>query len=342
MPKTIKNVFYDKLSYVYFLNAHKRAKKSKANKKEVILFELDLESNIINLMREIKQGKYKLGKYREFVVKYPKERLIKSLPYKDRIVHQWYIEEFIKPYIIPRFIIDSYACIENRGNHKAVLELQKYMRIMKRKYGNYYILKCDIKKFFYSIDNNILLKILKKYISDSYLLNFTKTLLVSYNNSSIEIPIGNYTSQFFANIYLNELDHYLKEKVRVKYYIRYMDDFVLLLKDKKESLFMYKIIIKFLDEKLNLSLNKKSNYFPNKLGVDFCGYKIYETHILVRKRCKKDMRRKINKWNKLFNSKNLDLKKVQLSFNSWKAHCSHANSYNLVKKMTSNLNFEIK
>lgn len=346
MPKTIKHIFYEKLDFLPFLNAHQRAKKSKGSKDEVILFEIDLESNLVNLMREIKECRYQMGEYREFVVSYPKERLIKSLPYRDRIVHQWYVEEFIKPYFLPRFIKDSYACIEEKGNHKAVLVLQKYMRIMKRKYGSYYILKCDIKKFFYTIDRGILLDILKKDIKDRNLLEFTKVLLLSKDNGSVGIPIGNYTSQFFANIYLNELDHYLKEKMRVKYYVRYMDDFVLLLKDKKEdkkeAFFLYKVISSFLHEKLHLALNEKSVYFPNRLGVDFCGYKVYETHILVRKRCKSDMKRKVKLWNHLFISNTLDIKKTTMSFHSWMAHCSHANSYYLVREVERKLLFKIK
>ena len=177
MPKTIKNVFDEKLTYVKLVEAHQRASKNKRNHREVILFEMDLESNIANLLHKIKNGTYHMGKYHEFYVYEPKQRLIKSLPYVDRVVHQWYVEEFIKPYMAPRFISKSFACIEDRGAHKAVDYLQKYMRIMKRNYGNYYILKCDIKKYFYSIDREILFSILSRYISDKKLLEFTKLLL---------------------------------------------------------------------------------------------------------------------------------------------------------------------
>ena len=117
------------------------------------------------------------GKYFSFKVYEPKERIIQALPYKDRIVHQWYVEEFVKPNIIPRFISTTFACIDDKGTHKAVKKVQEYMRVFKRNQGDFWILKCDIKKFFYSIDPCILFNIMKKYISDKYLLELTKILI---------------------------------------------------------------------------------------------------------------------------------------------------------------------
>ena len=151
MPKTINNVFIKKLTFEKMIEAHYRAVKGKRNKKEIINYEIDLETNITNLIENIKNNTYKQGKYREFVVYEPKERLIKSLPYQDRIVHQWYVEEFIKDYYYKRFIKDTYACIKNRGTHKAVENVQRYMRKKKRNNKDYYVLKCDIKKYFYNI-----------------------------------------------------------------------------------------------------------------------------------------------------------------------------------------------
>ena len=332
MPKTIKNIFDKKLEYINLYNAHIRASKNKRHKDEVMLFEMDLETNISNLMEKIKNDTYSIGKYREFVIYEPKKRIIKSLPYQDRVVHQWYVEEFIKPYFIPRFIKDTCACIEDRGTHHAALTTQKYMRIMKRNHGFYYILKCDIKKYFYSIDKKILFSIMERKIKDTKLLNFTRKLIFD-GTSDIGIPIGNYTSQYFANIYLNELDHFIKETLRIRFYVRYMDDFILLLKTKEEAKKVLKIIEKFLKEKLNLELNKKTRYYPNKMGCNFCGYVIYETHILLRKRSKKNIKKKIKKWNKLYLEGKLNLHKVKLEWNSWNNHASHASSFNLRNRM---------
>ena len=199
MPKKIKNVFYKNLTFEKLLMSHYRARKNKSYKKDVILFEMNLENNIINLLNSIKNGNYKMGQYYDFKVFEPKERTIHSLPYRDRIVHQWYVEEFIKPFIVPKFINSSFACIVGRGTHKA----------------NDYI-----QGFFYNIDPNILYHILSKYISDPHLKKFTHQLIFDGRDiiGDVGIPIGNYTSQFFANIYLNELDQYVKRILKVKYY----------------------------------------------------------------------------------------------------------------------------
>lgn len=225
MPKKIKNLYDKKLTFDKLLEAHKRAKKNKTYKKDVINYELNLENNIINLLRSLQKQNYHLGNYYKFKIYEPKERIIQALPYKDRIVHQWYVEEFIKPYIVPKFITTTFACLTNKGTHKAVEEVQKQMKIFKRNYGDFWILKCDIKKFFYSINPMILYEIMKKYISDQKLLNLTKLLIFNEaeDDSVLGIPIGNYTSQFFANIYLNELDQYIKRVLKIKYYTRYMD-----------------------------------------------------------------------------------------------------------------------
>src|SRR5574344_1627965 len=282
MPKTIKNIFDKKLTFISLIKAHKRAVMGKRNKIEVLLFEMDLETNIANIYDNLKNEKYKLGKYREFKIFEPKERIIKSLPYKDRVVHQWYVHEFIKPYFVPRFINDSFACIDSRGTLKAVVKTQKYMQKMYEKYGNYYIIKGDIKKFFYSINKDILFNILNKYIQDKKILWLTKILI--YDNDDIKgIPIGNYTSQYFANIYLNELDHYLKDKLKIKYYLRYMDDFIIILKNKEDCKNILNKIKIFVNKKLDLELNHKTKYFPSKFGANFCGYIIHENYLLLRK-----------------------------------------------------------
>lgn len=192
MPKKIKNVFYKNLTFEKILQAHNRARKNKAYKNEVIRYELNLENNLINLLRNLKENTYKLGKYYSFRVYEPKERIIQALPYKDRIVHQWYVEEFIKPYIVPKFINTSFACLSDKGTHKAVETLQKQMRIMKRNNGDFWILKCDIQKFFYNINPFILYNILKKYIADPQVLNLSRILIFKepLDKNQIGIPIG--------------------------------------------------------------------------------------------------------------------------------------------------------
>ena len=333
MSKSIKNCFYERLTFSKLVQAHERAKKNKTNRYELLRFEVDFESNIISIMDSLCNGSYNLGKYREFTIYEPKERIIRCLPYRDRIVQQWYIYEFIKPYIIPRLISSTCACIDNRGTHYAVKLVQRYMRIMKRKYNNYYILKLDIKKYFYNIDKDILYDIMKGYISDRKLLWLTKIFIYD-GSSKLGIPIGNYTSQYFANIYLSVIDRYIKEELGIRYYVRYMDDMVILLKDKEECMDVFSKIRNELESKLCLELNKKSRYYPNNTGIMFCGYKIYETHILVKKDSKYKMKKKIRKWKM---DDKIDSKAKKMCFNSWLSHVGHANSYNLVNSIINSL-----
>ncbi|MEG1008939.1 MAG: RNA-directed DNA polymerase [Clostridia bacterium] len=338
MSKTIKNSFFKVLTFEKLYLAHMRAKRNKTNKYEVILFEKNLENNLVILLNKLKEGKYKTGMYRSFKIYEPKVREIQSLPYVDRVVHQWYIEEFIKPYIMKRFIFNTYACLENRGTHKAVYNVKYNLINYKRKFGDCYILKCDIKKFFKSINKDILFCILSDYITDKKLLEFTKIIIYSDDNLT-SIPIGNYSSQFFANIYLDKLDKYVKNTLKCKYYTRYMDDFILILKDKNEAkIFKEKIEI-FLKLNLNLELNHKSRYYPLSFGVDFCGYRIFTTHTLLRVNSKYKINRKVNKWNKEWSNNLLNFSSAISSLNSWFGHIKHCNSFNIENKIIKKCDF---
>lgn len=184
--------------------------------------------------KEVLDGTYKFSEYFEFTIYEPKERKIKTLAYRDRVVQTWYVENFMKPYFLPQFIQDSYACIEGKGTHKAVDKMQEYLRKADKKYEEVWVLKCDISKFFFNINRDILFNLIKRKIKDKHFLEFTKKIIF-YDEEKVGIPIGNYTSQFFANIYMNELDRYIKEVLKIEFVIRYMDDFVLLLKSKKEA-----------------------------------------------------------------------------------------------------------
>lgn len=341
MCKKIKNCFNKNLTFEKLLQAHQRARVHKTYKTEVIKFELNLENNLTNLLNNMKNGKYHLGKYYSFKVYEPKERVINALPYVDRIVHQWYVEEFVKPYIVPKFINTSFACLKDKGTHKAVEEVSNQLRDFKRDYGDFWILKCDISKFFYSIDPYVLFKILQKYIADKKLLKFTHLLLFDGRNASdkVGIPIGNYTSQFFANIYLNELDQYVKRTLKIKYYTRYMDDFIILAKTKNECILLKQQIENFLATKLHLSLNDKSRIYPYKMGVNFCGYRIFTTHKLLRTNSKKKIKRQVKHWNKLYHKNNLNIHNTMQSINSWLGHSKHCNSYNLQKKILNSCDF---
>lgn len=274
MSKSIKNCFYKKLIFESLLRSHDRTKKNKTNRYELLRFSVDIETNIVGIMNSLKDGSYRPGKYKVFTIYEPKERVIKCLPYRDRIVQQWYIYEFIKPYIIPRIII----------------------------------------------------------VSDKKLLWLTKIFIYD-DEIDKGIPIGNYTSQYFANIYLSILDRYVKEVLKVKYYVRYMDDMVILLSTKEECRIVMEKIKMFLNKELKLELNNKSRYYPSKMGVNFCGYRIYDGYRLIRNSSKRKIKKRIKKWKKDKNMGCLDRKKMMISFNSWSSHIRHANSYHIYQKI---------
>lgn len=150
---------------------------------------------------------------------------------------------------------------------------------------------------------------------------------------------GNYTSQFFANIYMNEFDQFIKRTLKIHYYTRYMDDFIILAKNKSDCILIKNIIEKFLYSHLHLFLNEKSRYYPYSMGVNFCGYRIFTTHRLLRTNSKKKIKRKVKKWNKLYNINKLDIPNTMKSLNSWLGHSSHCNSYKLQNKILNSCNF---
>ena len=332
MPKRLDNIFYEKLKFKNMLEAYERSCKKKRKHTEVIKYQLDAASNIITVLKQLYSGEYQVSQYREFTIYEPKQRVIQSLPFKDRIVQQWYVEEFIKPIYMPMFIEQTYACIEKRGVHKAVKTLSRYIYNLNKRNPNMYILKCDISKFFYSINKKILYELMCRKVKDKQFLRLTK-MFIYHNDSPEGIPIGNYTSQYFANIYLNVLDHYVKEKLRIKYYVRYMDDFVLLLNNKEEAKETLQKLKEFLEQNLELTLNKKTNYFKGKQGVIFCGYKIMPGYILLRKEKRKKICQKVKNWNKLYDENKLDLKNTAMKLNSWVGHAQNADCYNLIHKI---------
>ena len=332
MPKRINYIFKENISFTKLLEAHNKCKKNKRFKKQVIEFEMKLESNLIQIGKELLNDTYTFSEYFEFTIYEPKERKIKTLNYRDRVVQTWYVENFLKPYFKPNFINDSYACIEGKGTHKAVEETQIYLQKADRTYKEVWILKCDIKKFFFNIDREILFNVLKRKIKDKYFLEFSKKIIF-YDKEKVGIPIGNYTSQYYANIYMTKLDKYIKENLKICYYARYMDDFVLILESKEKAKGTLEKIKVFLSENLKLELNSKTAYFKQSQGINYCGFRIWKTHRLLREQSKKKMKRKLKNFEKLYKKGIIELPYITACINSWKGHAKHANSFHLVNKL---------
>lgn len=335
MAKTIKNQFDKKLTYNSLMKAHILSKKNKTCRKDIILFNLKQEEYIKYLYEQLKDQTYKHGKYTIFYVHEPKLRKIQKSRYMDRIVHRWVVDNFLYPVFIPQFISTSYACIRDRGMHNSTLDVQKCMRHCKNIWGEYYILKMDVKKYFQNINKDKLFSIIKRKIKDEKLLWLLKEIIYS-NEESVGIPIGNYTSQVFANIYLNEVDQFIKHKLKIKYYFRYMDDSILMVKTKQEAKQALEKITKFLQEELFLELNSKTQIFKNKQGVNFCGYKINEYRIKVRSRGKKKLKRKVKRLKQEIKSGVKTSKEAQKYLCGHLGYFKYANNYNLINKIFYN------
>ena len=322
--KTHKNLFQEVCNYENLYHAYLKARRGKNKFPEVIRFNYNLESELSKIQYELKNQTFKTGKYRHFIIFEPKERKISTLPFRDRIVHHA-VYSVIEPIFEKKFIHDSYACRKAKGTHAGADRAQKFLRK-----NNNYVLKCDVSKYFHSVNHEILKKIIRKKIADEKLLLLLDNIIDSIEGG---IPIGNLTSQLFANIYLNELDEFVKYELKIKFYIRYMDDFVIL-HESKQYLHKVKEDIRLFLISIKLTLHpKKANIFPVELGIDFLGYRIFDNHRLVRKSTVKRFLKTVKKKIRKYNSDIMNFNKLMESFNSWEAYLNHGNSYLLKKNL---------
>ena len=275
----------DIFTFDNLLKAHELCRLNKQHKRGTIMFEMEIGNNISKLMKELANKTYKLGKYKIFRVYDPKERLIESLPYRDRVVLMCFCKNVIEPRLDNRLIYDNAASRKKKGTDFAMHRLHGFMQklYINTASNNFYFLKCDISKYFQNIDHNILLSKLQKcgFLEDEM---WFMTMVIRSRGDVKGIPLGNQTSQWFALLYLDEIDRLIKEKLRVACYVRYMDDFVLL-GETKESLQMYKDEIEnTCSQKLQLKLNTKTQIGMVKNGIDFLGYnhKLTTTGKIVR------------------------------------------------------------
>lgn len=312
--------------------AFNRASKGKKERHSIMKFAVNVEDEILTIRKELLSGNYSPLPYTSFAVYEPKMRTINAPQFRDRVVHHA-ILNVIGPYIDKRFIFDSYACRKGKGTHSGVDRAQSFIRKANR-IGKVYALKADILKYFKSIDQNVLKSIVEKSI------HCERTLSILYkiiDSRDIGIPLGNLTSQLFANMYLNELDQYVKHHHRERFYVRYMDDFIVISNDKERLQYLRVDIENFLNEKLKIKTNSKTQVFPvgvsNGRPLDFLGYRIYSTHRLLRKNSVNRIKRRIKSIEHDIKLGRIEKDKVKLIISSWLGHASHANSHNLKVKL---------
>jgi retron-type reverse transcriptase len=322
------NIFEEIISLENLFLAWQEFKKGKIGKTDVQSFNLFLEDNIFNLYYQLVNKTYRHSNYTSFYIKDPKLRHIHKACVRDRVLHHA-IFRILYPIFDNSFIFDSYSCRNNKGTHKAINRLDCFARkANKNNAKTIYILKLDIKKFFDSIDHNVLLFLIKKKIKDKNAVWLIEIIINSFSTESSKgIPLGNITSQLFANIYLNELDYYIKHNLRIKYYIRYCDDFVIL-DDNKEYLDkLIPIIDSFLKERLKLSLH------PDKIiikkhhqGIDFLGYVSFPCHKILRTKTKRRMFKRIRQ--------RINSESFEQTFQSYLGVLKHCNGYKLKKELS--------
>ena len=336
--KTYNNL-YDKIClFDNIYDAYLKARKNKRYHRETLKFTYNLEENLISIQQDLINKTYKTGEYKHFIVREPKERLISALPFRDRVV-QHAICNIIEPIFEKSFIYDSHTCRRGFGVLSGVLRTTKFLRAVSQDSKKVYCLKCDISKYFPSINHDVLKMLIRKKIRCKDILSLIDEIIDKSGNQC-GMPIGNLTSQLFANVYLNYLDHYVKNVLRIKHYIRYMDDFVILSNNKtylKEILAKITII---LQKDLRLMLNSKTQIFlVRQRSIDFLGYRIWATHRLLRKCNIKRAKRRFKKFQKLYKLQIIDLYDITPSIMSWLGHVKWADTYKLRYRIFNELIF---
>lgn len=329
--KTYNDLWESVTSFENLCKAFYKAKKGRSGNPEILYCFFNLEKKLFNIQEELLSQTYKTGKYRVFKVYEPKERIIKAVPFRDRIVHHA-LCNVVEPIFESRFIFDSFACRKRKGSHKGLKRVRHVIQnCFKGRDG--YALKCDVKKYFPSVDHNKLKEIIKKRIKDENVIKVVNEIIDSDNSQfgwCKGIPIGNLTSQLFANIYLNELDQFVKHKLRVRHYFRYVDDF-LIFSESKQQLHVYKHEIKTFLKTICLTIpQEKTRIFKIKDGVDFVGYKIHPEFTRLRKSNIKKFSKRIKILKRLLSTNAIQKTRVEASMQSWFGHASHANAYKIV------------
>jgi retron-type reverse transcriptase len=303
--------------------------RGKQYKKDVTEFRLNLSHNIFLLYEDLKNKTYHHSGYTAFSITDPKPRSIHKAIVRDRLLHHA-IYRMLYPFFDTKFIYDSYSCRQDKGTHKAMDRFNHfYRKVSQNNRKRCWVLKCDIRKFFASIDHALLMDIIKRHISDKGLIWLIDNVVSSFysNQKRKGLPLGNLTSQLLVNVYMNEFDQYVKHVLKQKYYIRYADDFVFMSQEKRELEEILLKINEFLLKNLKLSLHPDKVFIKTFVsGVDFLGWVHFPTHRVLRTVTKMRMLRNINQ-----NSK-------ELAVRAYLGMLSHGNGFKLKKYIGNKIN----
>lgn len=340
------------------LAAYKRAQLGNRYKSATCWFDLHAERELWRLRWELITGIYQPSAYTYFTVKDPKKRRIAAPSFRDRVVHQSLVSQ-IEPLFEKTFIHDSYACRVNKGSHFGARRVKKFLMAAKTIHGQktkLYYLQCDIKKFFPSISWPVLTALIEKQVSCPDTLKLIEKIITTHKviwgrgevarsvdevvstKNKHGLPIGNLTSQLFANVYLNHFDHFAKEQLREPWYSRYMDDFLIISPDKEHLKQVKNQCEAFLAEQLKLTLHPdKSRVFSAEEGIPFVGYRIFPDHVLVRGRTLGRFQKRLHNLQRKVKKGKLGAEYITKSFESFEGHLQRANAWHLQKHLRMRL-----
>ena len=325
MPKTLKNVWDRFIDWENLVEAARKASQGRRFHRDVLAFNFNRTANLLQIQKELESGAWRPGPYRQLWIYEPKRRLVHAPEFRDRVVHHALVQ-VVGPHFERRFISDSYACRAGRGTHAASRRLSGMLRSAHDAWGKFYVLKADISKYFYSIDHRILMEILSRIVGDRKTLEIFRLLTEEspLKEAGVGLPLGALTSQLCANAYLDVFDHYVKDRLGVRRYVRYMDDFIVLHPSKQELWSLLGLMDGFLRDRLKLALNRKTSIFPASHGVDFAGYRHWWTHALPRRRNVSAAKKRFKGLSRVYAHGGIPLDRVRscvASFTGYMARC---------------------
>lgn len=345
-------------SFENLLAAYKAAAKDKRYRSEVISFSFNLEENLFSIQHDLERRRYAVGAYCEFYVHYPKPRLVMALGFRDRIV-QWAIYRQINPYVDKRYIQHSYGCRNGKGTLAAAQCLLNWVQLTSRKpdAADWVIIKGDISKYFYRVDHEIIMEFYAEICDEDWFLWLIDTIVnnpdlpfglpegVSIADCPREkrlydvgMPIGNLTSQETANVYLDRLDQYCKHVLKLRYYVRYMDDFIILCRREEAQAILDSITV-FLRERLKLAISPKSRILPASQPVEFVGYTISPHGLRLRKKTDRHIKHALKKVAEKYAAGQIDIDEAVNTLKSYHGMTKHCNGYNLRRWIEENIVF---
>ena len=334
---------YEKIyDFENLYQAFRIAARGKHTKHEIITFELDLAQNLWSLYDAFESRTYKIGGYHHFTIYDPKVREIQALAFRDRVVQHSICDNVLEPYFEKRLIYDCAACRSGKGIYFAVNRLSGFMCDFYKEHGtNGYFLKIDVRKYFDSIDHEVLKYLLRKF-PDKDVRKLLYGIIDSYNkDTGIGLPMGNQTSQWFSLYYLDKIDRLIKEQLHIKYYSRYMDDMILLHESKDYLKQCLEKITETAQNILHLSFNEKTQIFPVSEGADYLGWHFYLTDSgkvirRLRTSSKKRFKRRLKSFEKKYSAGEITLTKIRRSLASYRGHLLHGHTYRLRKHISEN------